>query len=71
MENCLPFREVLEAAASLSVEEQETLLEILHRRLIDIRRNGIAKDIDESLRQFDQGQIIPAATDEIMRKILS
>jgi len=71
MQNCPPFREVLEAAASLSFEEQETLLEIMHRRLIDIRRDGIAKDVLESLKEFEQGQLMSAASGQIMEKILS
>jgi len=38
MENRMPFGEVLEAVGKLSLEEQETLLDVLHRRIIEHRR---------------------------------
>jgi hypothetical protein len=34
----MPFGEVLEAVGKLSLEEQETLLDVLHRRIIEHRR---------------------------------
>jgi hypothetical protein len=38
VESVLSFADVLEAAEQLSLEEQESLLELLQRRLIERRR---------------------------------
>lgn len=48
MESVLPFGEVLEAADKLSLEEQETLIEIIHRRVIERRREELAKEIQDA-----------------------
>ena len=43
MENAPPFADILEAAGSLSLEEQEVLVEILNRRLIERRARGVGR----------------------------
>lgn len=45
-------REVLEAGGKLSLEEQETLLEALQRRLIERRREELACDIRQAQEDF-------------------
>jgi hypothetical protein len=53
------------------VEEQETLVEVLHRRLADRRRVELAADIRAGQREFAQGALRPTTPDEIMKEILS
>lgn len=65
------FGEVLEAADKLTLEEQETLIDILHRRMIDRRRAELAKDIEAAREEFREGRCRPATPDEIMEEILS
>jgi len=54
MEQTIPLGEILEAIDQLSVEEQETLLNILHRRLAEIRRKMVAAEIQEARKEFAQ-----------------
>jgi len=65
------FRLVAEAADRLSEEEQETLIELLNRRLADRRRAELAKDVQESQREFDSGSLRAKTPHEIMNEILS
>jgi hypothetical protein len=65
------FHVVVEAADRLTLEEQETLVKVLNRRLADRRRTELARDIREAQREFERGAHRPAHPDEIMKEILS
>mgnify|MGYP001563956353 CR=1 FL=1 len=71
MENTMLFGEVLEAADGLSLEEQETLMDILHRRMIERRRETLAKDIQEAQQEFQDARCKPVTPEELMKEILS
>ncbi len=71
MPTLLAFGEVLEAADSLSFDEQETLIEILQRRMIEQRRTELAQDIQAARKEFQAGHCQPATASEIMKDILS
>ena len=71
MERKVRFGEILEEADRLPVEDQETLIEILKRRVRDRRRAAFAADIQEAQREFQEGSCRPATADELMREILS
>lgn len=65
------FDEFLEAAESLSVAEQETLIEILSRRLADVRRQELAGTIAEARREFDRGEAEAVSADDLMDELLA
>ena len=69
MKNETTFNDVLESVDKLSLDEQETLLEVLHRRLIEYRRSDIAKEIQDAQNEFQQGYCQPATPSEIMKEI--
>ncbi len=71
MENLMPFGEVLEAVDKLPLEDQETLMEVLHRRVIARRRQGLAKKLEQAQQEFQAGQCRPATPAELMKDILS
>jgi hypothetical protein len=60
---------IIEAANSLPLEEQETLVGILNRRMIDRRRSQLASEIAEASEEFRRGECRPAEPDELMREI--
>lgn len=47
---------VLDEAMSLPLEQQEMLIQILQRRIIEKRRDEIAEDAKLSLNEFREGQ---------------
>lgn len=69
-ENTMPFGEVLDAIDRLSLEEQETLSDVLHRRIIEHRREELARAIQEAQAEFQAGQCHPAIPEELMKEIL-
>ena len=70
MAEVLPFGEVLEAADRLSAEEQEELIAILRRRLVQATRQRLAAEIQEARQEFAEGRCLPTTPDELMREIM-
>jgi tryptophan 2,3-dioxygenase len=71
MEQLIPFEEVLEAIEQLSLDEQETLLDIVQRRVAERGRKLLAAEIQEARQEFATGGCHPATADELMEEILS
>jgi hypothetical protein len=71
MERTLAFGEVLEAVDRLSLREQETLMDVVQRRIIERQREELAGEIQEARKEFQAGRCRPATPDELMTEILS
>lgn len=69
MPKALPFGEVLVGIETLSLEDQEILKEILHRRIIERRREELVRDVQQAQREFQAGQCEPVTPEELMREI--
>jgi hypothetical protein len=65
------FSSVLDAIEQLSDDEQETLLDIVRRRLAERGRQRIVRDVEEGRREFSAGKLKPMSVDEIMDEINS
>jgi len=52
METTIPFGEILEAADLLPISDQESLRDILNKRIIERRRNEILEEIKNSRNEF-------------------
>ena len=64
------FGEVLEAIDQLSLEEQETLSEVLSRRLIECRRDELAQEVEQAEQEFEEGKCRVASPADIMKEIV-
>lgn len=53
MQNTLPFGEILEAADKLPVHDQEELIDILSKRIIDRRREKLSKEVKEAQEEYE------------------
>ena len=71
MEQTIPFGDVLDAIDRLSLEEQETLMDIVQRRIAERGRKMLAAEIQEARQEFAEVQCRPATADELMKEILS
>jgi hypothetical protein len=70
MEHILSFREILDAAERLTPDEQETLMDILNRRLRLWRRAELAREVREAQTEYRKGESRPMSPGEIMKEIL-
>ncbi len=71
MASHLQYREILEGAEELSVEDQETLVETLKNRLRERRRAELARDVQAAQEEFAEGRCQPSTPAELMKDILS
>ncbi len=71
MNQAMSFGEVLEAVDSLTLEEQETLVHIIRRRMAEKGRQRVIQDVRETEAEFSQGLCVPTTADELMKEILS
>lgn len=64
------FGDVLEAADQLTEDEQETLLEVLRKRLAERRRLEIAEDVRQARLEHERGETREVTPDELMDELL-
>jgi hypothetical protein len=64
------FAEVLEAADHLPLEDQEALVDVLQRRIIERRRGEILKEIHKAHKEYQEGRTRPATAADILAEIL-
>ena len=65
------FAEIMETVEQLSVDEKETLIDILQHRLRENKRQKIVKSVKEARREFEEGKTKTTSVDDIMKEILS
>jgi hypothetical protein len=65
------FADVLDTIEEFSIDEKETLVEILQRRLAEHRREQLLSDIKNSEEEFEQGLCKPMSIDEFMKEVSS
>ncbi len=71
MATAYAFGDILEAANELSIDEQETLIDVLRRRIAEHRRMAIVRDVREAREELEAGHCRSATPDEILDEILS
>ncbi len=63
------FSDVVDATDDLSVDEQETLVEILRRRIAMQNRNALVRDVEEARAEYRSGQTCTKSPSGIMDEV--
>ena len=71
MEKLASFADVLEAADELPLDDQENLAEILHRRVIERRREELAREALRARQEYEQGGCRPVTAGDLVSEILT
>ncbi len=71
MARVLLFGEVLETIDTFSLEDQETLKEILQHRITERRRGELVQDIQQAQQEFEAGHCRSTTPEELMQEIVS
>lgn len=61
--------DILEEFDSLSLEEQETVLDIEKKRLIEKKRQLLIQEVKEGEEEYKSGKLKPKSVDDIMKEI--
>jgi hypothetical protein len=65
------FGQVLESADELSLEERESLVMILQRRVAEQRRAQLVEVVKEARREFKDGRCRTASADQIVKRLIA
>lgn len=71
MDKAISFNELLEAVDHLSLDEQESLIDIVRHRIAEHRRQEISKLVLSARREYQQGKLSPETPQDIINSILS
>jgi DNA-binding NtrC family response regulator len=63
--------QILDEIASLSLDEQEMLLDILKKRYIEQRRRRIAREVREAQREHKKGLTKRGTVEDLMKDLES
>lgn len=63
------FDRVLESIETLSLDEQEALVQVVRRRIVEKRRDEIAENIAQARVEYAKGQVFRGTVSEIMDEL--
>ena len=64
-----PFQVAIETVEKLTPEEQEMLVEVVHRRLLERRRAELAEDIAAAREAYRRGDVRRGTVDDLMAEL--
>lgn len=71
MKTLQSFSSILDAVEKLSIEDQEALIEVIKRRILELRRSALANEVRQAQREFKAGECPPASPSGIMNEMLT
>lgn len=63
------FAEIVDAADELTLDEQESLIDILRRRVAQRNRARLVREVVETRNEYQSGQSVKATVADIMDEI--
>ncbi len=66
-----PFQQALEIVEQLPADDQENLIEIVQRRLVEQRRAEIARNARATIQAFREGRARYGTVDDLRRDLQS
>lgn len=63
------FQDALDIVESLPEEQQETLIGIIRRRLIEHKKDVLAEHIKEAREEYRRGEVRHGAVDDLMKEL--
>lgn len=63
------FKEVLDIVESLPEYQQEDLVDIIRRRLMEQRRDRLADNVREAREEYARGEVKRGTVDDLMKEL--
>jgi len=67
MQSLININEVLEAISKLSLDDQQMISEIIHKRVIEEKRKALAASIKESKKEYYSGKTGRGTTEDFLK----
>ena len=71
MAKATSFGELLDAVDHLSLDEQESFIDVIRHRIAECRRHEVSSLILSARKEYQQGKLHPETPQDIMNSILS
>jgi hypothetical protein len=65
----ITFQEAIDIVESLPEYQQADLVDILQRRIIERRRESLAKNVREARKEYIRGEVKRGSVDELMKDL--
>ncbi len=65
------FADLVEMIDSLPLDQQETLVDVVRKRIAEDERRRVSASIRAARREHERGRCKPTTPDELMREILA
>lgn len=65
----ITFQEVLDIVEALPEHQQENLIDIIRRRLIERRREVISENIKRAREEYERGEVSRGTVADVMKEI--
>ena len=65
----ITFQKALDIIESLPEYQQEDLINIIRRRLIEQRRNLLADSVKEAKEEYARGEVKKGSVDDLMKEL--
>lgn len=63
------FQEILEIIESLPKYQQENIIKIVQKRLIEYKRELLAQNVKEARQEYKRGEIKKGSVDDLMKDL--
>ncbi len=63
------INDILEKIDSLSIEEQETVIDIGKKRLIERKRKSLVKNVKEAEKEYESGKLKAESVHDVLKAI--
>ena len=67
----MTFDQLLDTIERLPIEQQETLLDVLHNRLVELRREQIVRNAAEARQLYFAGRLPSGTVDDLFSDLSS
>ena len=65
----LTFQNAIETVEQLSLDEQEQLLDVVHRRLVERRRDELALSVAAGRRAYGAGEVRRGSVEDLLANL--
>jgi len=69
MKQTAVFNDVLDAADTLPIQQQEDLVRILQSRVIDQKRESLAQSVREARAEYARGEVNKGSVADLMKDL--
>lgn len=69
VKNRISFQQLLDYVEQLPIDQQESLIDIIRRRIIELRRDELSMSIREARTEYEKGKIKTGSVDDLAKDL--